>query len=239
MGADAGQSQVGELEHRGDRLHRLVRGDAQPLEANVDLHEHVEGPRRGLGVGARAVQVHQGRGEAVRHDLARRLGQEVRVHQDRGADPVPAEPDALAEVGHAERIGPVSREHRAHLYRAEAVGIGLDHREDLPHRADELAHGADVRSGGIQVDLEGARSRRAGHGCAGHRRLLAARIPEVQNSGLAGPWPEAGPRRTIIPPRRRFKGAARLAARASRRAPTRGSWPPPAPLRGNHRACGQ
>ena len=39
--------------------------------------------------------------------------------------------------------------------------------------------------------------------------------------------------------RGRFRSVARLAARASRRAPTRDSWPPPAPLRGSPRGCGQ
>ena len=39
--------------------------------------------------------------------------------------------------------------------------------------------------------------------------------------------------------RGRFRSAARRAARASRRAPTQGFWPPPAPLRGNLPARGQ
>jgi len=38
-----------------------------------------------------------------------------------------------------------------------AVAVGLHHGEDFPARAHHLAHGTDVRGGGIEVDLEGGR----------------------------------------------------------------------------------
>jgi hypothetical protein len=89
-------------------------------------------------------------GETVR----RGLGQRIRVHENRGGDAAPAEANALAEIGHPEGVRPMLDEDRGHLGRAVAVAVGLDHREDLPLRPHEAAHGAQIRRRGVEIDLE-------------------------------------------------------------------------------------
>jgi hypothetical protein len=46
--------------------------------------------------------------------------------------------------------------------------VGLDHGEDLPLRPDELAHGADVGGGSVEVDLHDRRPKRARPGRGAH-----------------------------------------------------------------------
>ena len=93
--------------------------------------------------------------------LRSRLGERIGIHEHGRLDPAPAEADAFAEVGDAQRIGAVGHEDGAHLGGAVAVAVGLDHGEDLPLRADEPAHRAHIRCRGIEVDLERGRTRRS------------------------------------------------------------------------------
>src|SRR6267143_1040828 len=71
-------------------------------------------------------------------------------------------PDALAQVRHAEGVGAVGEERRAHLGGAVAVRVGLHHRVDLPPGADHAARRAHVTGGGGEIDLEDGRP--GGHG---------------------------------------------------------------------------
>jgi len=122
----------GQPEHREHHLHRLLRGHAEALEADVDLDEHLARAGRGLRVRPRGVEIHQGRDEAVGKRLARCVGQRVGIDQDRRGDPARAQPDALGHVGHAQAVGAVADEHRPHLGGAVPVAIRLHDREDLP-----------------------------------------------------------------------------------------------------------
>jgi hypothetical protein len=157
-----------QLEHRGDRLHRLLRRHAQPLEPHVDLHEHVAGAGRRSRVRACAVEIHQRRHEPVRDRRRRGLGQRIRIHEDRGRDAPLPQANALGEVGDGQRVGAVRDEHAPHLRGAVAVAVRLHDGEDLPRGSHHLAHGADVRRGGIQVDLERGGPGRAGRWRGGH-----------------------------------------------------------------------
>ena len=161
VGAQAGQPQVWQLQHGRDGFHGLLGRHAEPFEPDVDLHEHVARSRGRFRIRTRAVEVDERRSEAVGDRLRRGLGQRVRIDEDGCRDPAAAQADALPEVGDAERIGAIRDEDGAQLGGAVTVAVGLDHREDFPLGAHHQAHGADVRGGGVEVDLEGGRPRQA------------------------------------------------------------------------------
>ena len=105
---------------------------------------------------------------------------------------------------------------------AVAVAVGLDHGEDLPARPHELAHGPDVRGGGIEVDLEDGRPGRARRGCGGHGGLLtreksrvAGRGRDARNARKDG---DHGPAGTVA-----IRAAPGRALRSSRPRPVRGN----------------
>jgi hypothetical protein len=59
-----------------------------------------------------------------------RLRERVGIDEDGDGDAVLAEPHPLGEIGHREPVRAAAGEDRAHLRGAEAVPVGLDHRED-------------------------------------------------------------------------------------------------------------
>ena len=158
MGAEPGQAQARQLQRGGDQLHRFLGRHAEALEPDVDLHEHVAGVSCRLRVGPGPFQIHHRRREPVGEGLGRGLGQGVGIHEDGRGDAVPAEANPLGEVRHAQRVGAAGQEGLGHLGGPVAVAVGLDHRVDLSLGPDHLAHHADVRGGGGQIDLEGGRT---------------------------------------------------------------------------------
>ena len=91
----------------------------------------------------------------VSDGLGRGFGQRVRIDENGRGDPALAQSDTLAEVGDGQRVGAMRHEGGAQLGGAVAVGVGLDDGEDLPLGPDDLADGADVVGGGVEIDLEG------------------------------------------------------------------------------------
>jgi hypothetical protein len=59
------QTQVRQIEHRADRLHRLLGRHAQALEPHVDLDEDVARLGRRLGVGPRRIHIDERRDQLV------------------------------------------------------------------------------------------------------------------------------------------------------------------------------
>src|SRR5262249_20171659 len=101
----------------------------------------------------------------------------------RRRDPELPEPDALGQIGHAQPVSAVLREHGAHLGGAEPVAPGLDDREDLALRANELTDGAHVVRRGGEIDLEQGRARRE----PTHRRPRAASRSRPRAGGGGAP----------------------------------------------------
>jgi hypothetical protein len=67
------------------------------------------------------------------------------------------------KVRHGQGVGPGLEEGPPGLGGAEAVPVGLDHREDAPGGADLPADGAQVVADGVEVDLEPGRAERVHH----------------------------------------------------------------------------
>src|SRR5262249_1518081 len=184
VGTDSGQPQVGQLQHGRDDFHRLLRRRAEPLEPDVDLDEHVAGPGGRFGVRARAVEVYESRNEPVSEGERGGLRQRVGIDEDRAGEPAPAQADAFRQVGDPQRVGAVRDEDASHLGSAVTVPVGLDHGEDLPLRAHELAHGAHVPGGGVEGDLENSRSGWTGH--VGHGWAPRGKNTRMRRPGIAG-----------------------------------------------------
>jgi len=91
MGTEASQAEARQLHHGCDHLHGLLRGNAEPFEADVHFHEHVTGCGGSLRVGPGAVEIHESRRETVGHGDVRRTGQRIRIDKDRRRDSPPSE----------------------------------------------------------------------------------------------------------------------------------------------------
>ena len=159
MGAEPGQAQPGQIADPQRELDRLIGGHAESLESNVDLHEHAErrvtpSERDGVVVRARGVEIGQRRDQAGGDDVARGVGQRVRIHENRQREAGVVQAHAVGQIGDAEGVGAVLGKRAAHFEAAEAVGVRFDDGEDLSIGADETSNRLQVLDGGVEVDLE-------------------------------------------------------------------------------------
>jgi hypothetical protein len=100
------------------------------------------------------------------------LRQRVRIDEDRRLDSVAAQPHALGEVGHRERVRSVAEENGPHLRGAIPIAIRLDDPEQLAPGADQRPYRPHVVGGGVEVDRERVRTQGKGR----HRGVMIPRV---------------------------------------------------------------
>ncbi len=125
---DQGQPQAAQAAPLVDQHLRVLRGEAQPVQAGVEMDDGVERPVEALGGGAPGIELRQmveDRDEPVLDEVGLGAGQQSVQHVDRRLGQDAAERDALVDMGHEEVPAALGRQPGAHHGGTGAVGIGL------------------------------------------------------------------------------------------------------------------
>ncbi len=156
MRAGAFELQMRAIEERFGEGLDFGRRDSQAVHARIDFQVKAQAagqPAGGLGRALQMPDVFQARQrgrQAVRDETLLFPRPESREDQDGLADARLAQLDAFIRAGHAEAVRARLLQRFGNGHRAQAVGVGFDHRQNLRLRPDVPAHHAQIPGNGFQ-----------------------------------------------------------------------------------------
>ena len=128
MTHDQSQPQAAQPTSLVDQDLRVLRAEAEPVHAGVEMHDGIERPIETLGGSSPGIvlaQVIEHRREAVLHEIALGAGEQPVQHIDRRFRQHAAKRDSFVDMGHEELTAALGRQPGTHHGRPGAVGIGL------------------------------------------------------------------------------------------------------------------